>query len=95
MFAFTVERGDACPLSHAMMLDVVLGFVCGLLREYFFFFITLKRSQCRANLAHLRQSRPDSGPGFRAKSLTTFQVVPSSLAADASALSPPERTRHI
>jgi hypothetical protein len=32
-----------------------------------------------ANLAHIRQSRPDSGLGFQVKVLQTFQVVPSSL----------------
>ena len=35
--------------------------------------------RCRANLAHVRQSAPDSGPGFRVKVLTTFEVVPSLL----------------
>ena len=34
---------------------------------------------CRANVAHARQTRPDSGPGFQAKVLTPIQVVPSSL----------------
>ena len=27
------------------------------------------RSRCRANVAHIRQSRPDSGPGFQVKVL--------------------------
>jgi len=36
-------------------------------------------SRCRANMAHVRQSRPDSGLVFQANALTTFQVVPSSL----------------
>ena len=35
--------------------------------------------RCRANLAHIRQSRPDSGLGFQVKFLTTFYGVPSSL----------------
>jgi len=30
-------------------------------------------------MAHIRQSRPDSGLGFQVKVLKTFQVVPSSL----------------
>jgi len=34
---------------------------------------------CRANMAHIRQSRPDSGPGFQVTVLKTFRVVPSSL----------------
>ena len=32
----------------------------------------------RANVAHIRQSRPDSGLGFQGKPHKTFQVVPSS-----------------
>ena len=35
--------------------------------------------RCRANMAHIRQSRPDSGLGFQVKILTPFHVVPSSL----------------
>ena len=34
---------------------------------------------CRANPAHIRQSGPDSGPGFRVKVLEIFQVILSSL----------------
>jgi len=30
-------------------------------------------------MAHIRQSIPDSGLGFQAKVLTTFEVIPSSL----------------
>ena len=30
-------------------------------------------------MAHIRQSRPDSGLGFHVKARTTFQLVPSSL----------------
>jgi len=33
----------------------------------------------RANMAHIRQSRPDSGPGVQVKALDTVQVFPSSL----------------
>ena len=33
----------------------------------------------QANMARIRESRPDSGPVFQVKVLTTFQVVPSSL----------------
>ena len=33
----------------------------------------------KANLAHIRQSRPDSGIGFQAKVLHTFEGFPSSL----------------
>jgi len=32
-----------------------------------------------ANMAHIRQSRPDSGRGFQSKVLETFRVVPSLL----------------
>ena len=39
----------------------------------------LARFRCRAKIAHIRQSRPDSGLGFRVKVLKTFEVVPSSL----------------
>ena len=35
--------------------------------------------RCRANVAHVRQSRPDSGLGFQAIVLKTLSVVPSSL----------------
>ena len=33
----------------------------------------------RANTAHVGQSRPDSGLGFRVEVLETFEGVPSSL----------------
>jgi len=33
----------------------------------------------RANVAHTRQPRPDSGRGFQVQVLKTFQVVPDSL----------------
>jgi len=38
-----------------------------------------RRFRSRANVAHSRQSRPDSGLGFQAKVVKTFQGVPSSL----------------
>ena len=34
---------------------------------------------CRANMAHIRQSRPDSNLGFQVRVLTIFLVVPFSL----------------
>ena len=34
---------------------------------------------CRANVAHIRQSWPDSGLGVQVKVLEAFSVVPSSL----------------
>ena len=40
-------------------------------------------SRCRANIAHVRQSRPYSGPGSQAKVLKTFQGAPSSLGSGA------------
>jgi hypothetical protein len=36
---------------------------------------------CRANMARIRQSRPDSGLGFQVKVLNTCKLVPSSLAS--------------
>ena len=33
----------------------------------------------RANMTHIRQSRPGSGHGFQVNVLKTFKVVPSSL----------------
>ena len=36
-------------------------------------------TRCRANVAHVRQSRPDSGLGFQVKVLNTLQGVPFSL----------------
>jgi len=35
--------------------------------------------RCRANIAHIRKSWPDSGLSFQVKVLKTFKVVPSSL----------------
>ena len=35
--------------------------------------------RCRANMPHVRQSRPDSGLGVQAKVLEPFSVVPSLL----------------
>ena len=32
-------------------------------------------SRCRANSKHMRQSKPESGPGFQVKVLKTFEVV--------------------
>jgi len=34
---------------------------------------------CRANSAHMRQSKPDFGLGWKMKVRTPFKVVPSSL----------------
>ena len=39
----------------------------------------LSRGRCRANVARLTQSRPDSGLGFQVNDIQTFWVVPSSL----------------
>jgi len=35
--------------------------------------------RCRANMAHIRQPRPDSGLGFQVKVIRTFQIGPSLL----------------
>ena len=37
------------------------------------------QSRCQANMAHVKQSKPDSGLGFQVKVLKTFQVAPCSL----------------
>ena len=39
----------------------------------------LKNDRCRANMAHIRQSRPDSGLGSQVKVLKLLNVVPFSL----------------
>ena len=41
--------------------------------------LELRAYRFRANMAHIRQSRPDSCLGFQVKALDTFQGVPSSL----------------
>ena len=38
-----------------------------------------EQARCLANMAHIRQSKPDSGLGYQVKLLILFQVVPSSL----------------
>ena len=38
-----------------------------------------KPYRCPVNMEHIRQSRPDSGPGFQVNVLETYEVVPSSL----------------
>ena len=35
----------------------------------------LEGSRCRANVAHIRQARPDSGLGFRVKTLELFRCA--------------------
>ena len=42
------------------------------------------KSRCRPNMAHIRQSRPDSGLGFQVKFVKTFQVVPFALGSGKS-----------
>ena len=49
--------------------------------------VSLYRS--RANTAHIRLPRPDSGLGFQVKFLKTFQVVPSSLGSSRHPPDPP------
>ena len=39
--------------------------------------------RCRANMAHVRQSRPDSGLDFQVKVFKTLSVVPPSLESGA------------
>ena len=38
--------------------------------------------RCRANIVHIRHSRPDSGLGFQVEFRETFQVVASSLGSE-------------
>ena len=40
---------------------------------------TVQKIRCRAKMAHISQSRPDSGLGFKAHVFKTFEVVHSSL----------------
>ena len=40
----------------------------------------------RANVAHVRQPRPDSGHGFQVQVLNSFKVAPSSLGSGQEAL---------
>ena len=40
--------------------------------------------RCLANMAHIRQSRPESGLGFQVNVLQLLQVVPSSLGSGCS-----------
>ena len=42
--------------------------------------------RCRANVAHIKQSRPDSGLGVQVKVVKTFQVVPTSLGSGADGI---------
>ena len=44
--------------------------------------------RCHVKMAHVRQSRPDFGLGFRVKILQTFRAVPSSLGSGLSDTSP-------
>jgi len=48
---------------------------------------TLPPKHCRANMAHMRQSRPDYGLDFQGKPFKAFQVVPPSLGAALNAKS--------
>ena len=41
--------------------------------------------RCRVNMAHIRQSRPDSGLGFQVEVLKTFKIVSSSLGSGTDA----------
>jgi len=43
-------------------------------------------NRCRANMAHIRQSRPDSGLGFNVKVLGTLQFFPFSLGSGSLSL---------
>ena len=45
--------------------------ICICIYIYIYIYIYIF-SRCRANVAHIRQSRPDSGTGFKAKMLKTF-----------------------
>ena len=49
-------------------------------------------NRCRSNMAHIRQSRPDSGNGFQVKFLRTFKVGSSSLGSSYNTVEPDEVT---
>ena len=53
------------PGKTAPVIACTEGFGCGV------------QGRCRANMAHIRQSRPDSGLGFQATVLETVEVVSS------------------
>jgi len=46
-------------------------------------------------VAHIRQSRPDSGLGFQVKVLDTLQGVPSSLGSGPERMGPAFRPRNV
>ena len=60
-------------LSISLSLSLSLSLVLGVQRRR-----SLAHRR-RANMAHMRQQRPDYGHGFKLKVLTTVQVVPSAL----------------
>ena len=64
---FPLQEGKAMAYAGTNLLT--RGVVCA--------------SRCQANMAHMRQSRPDSGLGFQIKVLKTFSVVPSWLGREA------------
>ena len=55
----------------------------GLARLHLRYAPTQKKTY-RANMAHIRQTNPDSGGGFKFKVLEMFQDVPSSLGRGAA-----------
>ena len=62
--------------SYAAQIRALLGTAshfCGVV------VLKLLTDRCRANVAHMRQSRPDSGLDFHFKVLKTVLVVPFSL----------------
>jgi len=70
--SWAIFAGAAIPLSSE--LKCCLKTIAGLTRGP-----CPPRPRCRASMAHIRQSRPDSGLGFQANVLKPFKGVPSSL----------------
>ena len=69
-----------CPsLSLSVSLSLFLSLSLHLSLSLSHGAAVTSRSCCRANMAHIRQSRPDSGLGFRVQFIETFWFVSSSL----------------
>ena len=81
-------RGGLVFKAHRLVYHSPLGLrVVKKKKKYLF------PARCRANVAHIRQPRPDSGPGFKAKKiLKPFQVVAISLGSGPSSEREPSTT---
>ena len=55
------------------------------LRDHWSAFELIRNAvRCRANMAHIRQTRPDSGLDFQLQVLETFQAIPPHVEAGCS-----------